>query len=115
MMDKEMFELERELYYKKKERISLLLQIPERSMMQKTLPYIIWFLAFSAAKFVDNWVTPFFNQMINYFIFLIPIFTIIFLDLLRAAWKDHILKQVRKYSDEIKQMEREMRRRKLPE
>lgn len=115
MVDSETFEMERELHYLKKERTAWLMKIRERSMLQKMLPYIIWFLLFSAAKFMENWASFYLNGPINYTYFLIFLWIIIFLDLSRLAWKDYILKKVREYSDQIKKLEHEMAVRSIPD
>lgn len=107
-MEKELFAMERELYYLKKERANLLLEIPDRSLYKKCLPYIIWFFALCAAQFIQNWASFFFRDPINYFYFMLALFIIIFLDMLRAVKKDYVLKRVREYSERIEILEKEM-------
>ena len=112
-MDEEIFDMERELYYLKKERTNLLLQIPQRSPMRKVLPYVVWFLALSAVSFINNWAIWYFGREVSYEIFPYALVMIIFIDIMRAARKAYIMKRAKEYSNKIKVLEREMAKRKI--
>lgn len=114
-MDQEIFEMERELYYLKQERTSLLLQIPDRTPLQKMLLYIIWFLAYAAAHFLNNWALPLLEKEITFEKFYCAFVIIILIDIIRAGRRAYIRKRAKEYSGKIKQLEREMGRRKIPD
>ena len=114
-MDEELFDMERELYYLKKERTSLLLKLPKRSPLRKMLLYIVWFLAFAAVNFINNWAWFYFGRTISYEIFPYALGIIIFIDIMRATKKAYIMKRAKEYSHKIKMLEREMAGRKIPE